>query len=257
MGAVSGVQNKAIRCFLGVHSFAPIPALQSEMGWTPSKFRKYINVIRYWNKLIKMSDDRLPKVIFKYSYNLGNNRWCNKIKSILQLANLDHLYTNKQICNLVTLENNLKSVIQSNWERQLDNKPKLRTFKLFKLTYCTSNYIHEISNRYCRSLIAKLRMGILQLHIETGRFNNTKLENRTCLMCNDNSIEDEIHFICLCSKYNSLRSDLFRKASSKNTDFINLPSKSKFIYLMKDCCREVAIFVKRAWEVRKKHLHRV
>ncbi len=62
-----------------------------------------------------------------------------------------------------------------------------------------------------RSFIPKLRCGILPLHIETGRYTYTGLENRLCELCEQNVIEDEKHFICSCSFYNDLRNRLYLK----------------------------------------------
>ena len=41
-----------------------------------------------------------------------------------------------------------------------------------------------------RSVLAEIRLGILPLHIETGKFNNTKLEDRHCNICNQGKIDD-------------------------------------------------------------------
>ena len=38
------IQNKAIRYFLGVHNYIPVPALQGEMGWLNCKYRKQLNI---------------------------------------------------------------------------------------------------------------------------------------------------------------------------------------------------------------------
>ena len=46
------VQNRAIRFFLGVYGFNPIPFLYSEMLWQSTRYRQWINTIRYWNRLI-------------------------------------------------------------------------------------------------------------------------------------------------------------------------------------------------------------
>ena len=41
------IENRAARCFLGVHKFAPILAVQGDMGWLPGSIRlKFI-----WSKL--------------------------------------------------------------------------------------------------------------------------------------------------------------------------------------------------------------
>lgn len=66
-----------------------------------------------------------------------------------------------------------------------------------------SEYVVKTINKSNRSLMAKFRTGILQLGIETGRYTNLKPEERVCQICNEGFIEDELHFLCVCSKYNS------------------------------------------------------
>ncbi len=41
----------------------------------------------------------------------------------------------------------------------------------------------------------------MPLRIETGRFSNLKVEDRTCLICNSNSIENESHILFECESY--------------------------------------------------------
>ncbi len=56
-----------------------------------------------------------------------------------------------------------------------------------------------------RSLIAQLRLGILPIHIETGTFRGTQLDDRICQLCDTQEVEDENHFVCKCNLYNNLR----------------------------------------------------
>ena len=56
-----------------------------------------------------------------------------------------------------------------------------------------------------RSVFAQIRFGILPLHVETGRFVNKKLEERTCEICHSDVIEDECHFLFNCSVYETPR----------------------------------------------------
>ncbi|XP_053381944.1 uncharacterized protein LOC128549356 [Mercenaria mercenaria] len=44
---IDNVQHRAIRCYLGVHRFAPILAITGDMGWIPSNYRRWTNMIRY------------------------------------------------------------------------------------------------------------------------------------------------------------------------------------------------------------------
>ena len=47
--------------------------------------------------------------------------------------------------------------------------------------------------------------------METERHRNVKLDERYCLFCNDNNIEDEYHILFQCSKYFEEKNTLFFK----------------------------------------------
>ena len=68
--------------------------------------------------------------------------------------------------------------------------------------------------------------------VETGRFEGIHLAERICELCDREMIEDEIHFICVCSLYNELRNSLFEGILLDYPQFANLCTKDKFIYLM-------------------------
>ncbi len=78
-----------------------------------------------------------------------------------------------------------------------------------------------------RSMLAQIRFRILPLHIETGRFRGTALEERTCQMCNLQSI-DEFHFILICNEYNELRINLFNSIKYKEETFEYLDNREHF-----------------------------
>ena len=58
------IQNRAIRYFMGVHRFTPILAITGDMGWAVSTSRRWANVLRLWNRLVNMDENRLTKKIF-------------------------------------------------------------------------------------------------------------------------------------------------------------------------------------------------
>ena len=39
------------------------------------------------------------------------------------------------------------------------------------------------------------------MNVELGRFNQTRLEDTLCKICEEGFVEDEIHFVYVCSKY--------------------------------------------------------
>ena len=62
-------------------------------------------------------------------------------------------------------------------------------------------------------------------HMYTCVYMHTKtvkcIHERICIVCGPdaNEVEDELHFLLKCSKYNDLRQCLFIKAYNKNNDF--------------------------------------
>ena len=62
------LQNRAIRYFLRVHKFTPILAINRETGWTLSIYRRLVIMIRLWNRLISMDDNRLTKCVFNFDF---------------------------------------------------------------------------------------------------------------------------------------------------------------------------------------------
>ncbi len=96
---------------------------------------------------------------------------------------------------------------------------------------------------------------MLPLRIETGRWKNENIEDRVCLVCEENIVEDEYHFLCVCKRYDDVRQVLYNKISSKYQDFRSLPKINKFIYLMKFENIEVAKYLVKAFDIRKACLY--
>ena len=76
---LEAIQNRAIRIYLGVHKFAPILALQGDMGWMSTENRQYLSMLRFWNRLLKLPDNRLTKRIFIYDFYLTQSIWAWKL----------------------------------------------------------------------------------------------------------------------------------------------------------------------------------
>ncbi len=78
-------------------------------------------------------------------------------------------------------------------------KHKLWTYILFKNNINIELYVLSLLPKYQRLVFAKLLYGILPLGIDTGGDPTLDLKNSTCVLCQCNEIEDEIHFICRCN----------------------------------------------------------
>ena len=143
--------------------------------------------------------------MFLWDYELKINNWSSEVENILDDLSMHNIFQNKTICPMKQFEEKLKFEYEKVWLNNCLQKPKLRTYVTFKDTFKTESYLFHFLSRQHRLFIAQLRLGILPLRIETGRFENIKdsltgrfrklkVEERKCQICNLDDIEDEKHF---------------------------------------------------------------
>ena len=118
---------------------------------------------------------------------------------------------------------------------------KLRTYRTFKHEFKTEEYCKLILPPSHRSALCKFRCGVAPIRIETGRFENLKLNERKCPFCS--AVEDESHVLLECNVYNDLRTNLFSKAVEikPNFSFLSKPDQLSLLlsnqYLIKFCAK--------------------
>ena len=154
------------------------------MGWITPDVRHKLAILRYWNKIVDMTDTRIPKIIFNYLR--GNNEgWAKQTYDIFAQINCKVLFTNNvKILNLreflIYAQKHLMSQHIVTWKRDIVQKSKLQVYRQYKTEYITENYCHINLKRHQRSLIAKLRLGVLPINVEIGRYTNTPRDERYC-----------------------------------------------------------------------------
>ena len=67
-----------------VHGFAPNHAINGDMGWTPCRIRRKIEMLRLWNKLQSMDNRRITKHIFLWdiAQHSNTNNWSRNVMDI-------------------------------------------------------------------------------------------------------------------------------------------------------------------------------
>ena len=125
------------------------------------------------------------------------------------------------------------------------------------------SYTRQILPFIHRKRLAQLRLGCLPLRVETDRFTRPIVPSnqRFCLqpLCSntinnlsdeEKEIEDEFHFLVICSQYNQLRNVMFSNVDVQG--FHNFSNKDKFIYLLtsKPAVKYAAQFIVDAFDQR-------
>ena len=103
-----------------------------------------------------------------------NTGWSESLKKKFQDLDMLNIFVNESLCDLKAIELGLQEKMKQNWEIEVLEKPKLRTY--IKIEH----YDKSNKGRLARSLMVKFRLGILPIKLETGRYNSLKLEDRIC-----------------------------------------------------------------------------
>ncbi len=243
---------RASRFFIGVHRLTPIPGIQGDCGWLDFKSRCTIELVRLYNRFITMDADRLNRAIFMYDKEKCSNNWSQKFKHILDELDLMETWSRNQVIPLEVAKQKVAQKFLADWTHQCSTKPKLRTYVTFKDDTNVSAHISCNLPKYERSLISQLRLGILPLRIETGRYANLKENERICLLCQQNCVENEAHFLFECDLYETERSQF---EAEIGVNFSNLSTENKFRTVFEHPYR-LGKFLKAAINKRKTKLYK-
>lgn len=122
---VNAIQNRAIRCFLCVHKFTPVLALQGDMGWEPCLIKQKGEMLRLWNRLSSMPEGRIAKRVFNWD-KAYNYPWCSEMNAVFNEADQQHIFTNGLRCSVNFVKHKLFLEYKEKWANDIWFKPKLR-----------------------------------------------------------------------------------------------------------------------------------
>ncbi len=154
-----------------------------------------VRPLRLYNRFTTMDADRLNRAIFMYDKEKCSVNWNQKFKHILD--DLMERWSRSQVIPLEVAKEKIAQKLLADWTHQCSTKPKMRTYVTFKDDINVSAHIRCNLPKYERS-ISQLRLGILPSTIETGRYANLKEDERICLLCQQNCVENEAHFLFEC-----------------------------------------------------------
>ena len=129
---IDDTQNREVRFFLGIHKFVPLLGVEEEVTWVPSLLRHHKSMLSFWNRMLDMSDDRLTKIIFNWDYQKKRRNWSSQLRKILKQSDQGHKSLLKGKCGTHSSLECMLDQYKEKWLSNLGNKPKLRTYKLFK-----------------------------------------------------------------------------------------------------------------------------
>ena len=269
------LHTRAIRAFLGLPKNSCNVGVLSEVDWLLPEYRTQCKMIRQYNRMLLMDNSRLTKQVYLWdkSLNEGNyiSSWSSEVKSVFSSCDLISVYNTERPfplkCTLEKIKAKFK-IDQANFLKgECEQMPKLRTFMTFKQFGQLPAYVSKPLSFIHKKIIAKIRLGSLELRIESGRFSRPRLQvhERVCLLCRDTNqadgqeprVETEFHFIFTCSHYNTLRLS-WMEGLVKPGDFDGLSDGEKLSVALNNAenVKSTAQFITRAYSMRSKVLNK-
>ena len=252
------LSNRNKQFYLGVHAFTPVAAMGLEFDWLDTKFLRWIEMARLANRIKSTNDEQWPKTILKWDLSLKSNGWADQIKHVLQYANVENDLGDEQLTDLDALKSRLLVLNRQKWLLDAADKAKLRMFIEIYESGHPRAIVESLLPRGQRSLVSKLKTGIFPLHLETGQWKDTPLENRTCSACDKRLLENEYHFLIHCTGYDDMREEFVKELVSKGVR-VSSASNEAFVkgILQKDALRTTGNFFEIMYNERRALMQKV
>jgi hypothetical protein len=239
-----------LRGILGVRQCTPTEVVLAELGrFSLAAFWAKM-VTRFWNRLICMADDRLLKQAFHLSLELATRTpaswpaahrpWAAQVADMFRALG-------KEVSLGAPTEFAAADIVATVQARELDALTASQKSKVQHYISCIRGggvtidnyqptaYLAAVADRPRRACLAQLRTGSHWLRVETGRWQRLEREQRVCPHCAAGAVEDEMHMIFDCPKYDGVRQQFPALFSSGNRNLGSFLSQdptavAEFIY---------------------------
>jgi hypothetical protein len=222
----------ALKRFLNVGNRTPNDLVDGELGRYPLYLNSYMKCIKYWLKLTRMDEYRLPFKAYKILHNLdnrGKKTWVTNVRHCLYSYGFGFVWDNQGVQNTTEFLYSFKQRIidcrWQEWHAHKQSSDRFAQFALFKTAHVVEPYIEFKLNRYVKNALTKFRFGISDIACHRFRYSVRREYDQPCRLCNT-AKEDELHFLFCCPALDDLRSKLL------HPKYYNDPCHFRFNLLM-------------------------
>lgn len=231
---VEKIHHDFCKYILRIPKRSPNIFARGELGRHTIYMTRCLKLIKYWLRILRLEDNRYPKVCYKLQYKWINQNprtdcWARQVKEVLEKYGFGYVWSHQGVDNerifISILKQRLFDIEIQSWRCDVQEMDKLRTYEILKENLVCEFYLNEKIIAPYRHVMSKLRGGFLDLRVHTGRYENTPYEDRMCPVCNT-AVENEFHLLFECSLYMTARQKYIPKY------YFTHPSYDKFKELM-------------------------
>ena len=250
---IERVQLKFLKMILNLKKSTPSYMVYGETGIFPLKIEIEARIISYWTKIIDFNTNRLSNMIYHilqtlFDQNRCKCKWLKNVKMLILKNGYGNIWANPNTFPrkwfIASFKERLRDQYLQSWDSIVSLSSCGTNYKIFKNKFEINKYFLQLNNKQCRILTA-FRTRNHRLPIETGRWNNTPLSERTCQFC-QNEVGDEFHVILKCNFFKEERLRLIKPYyrnhpnALKMYELMNHPNKT----VMKNLTAFIEIIMK-------------
>ncbi|KAA0708101.1 hypothetical protein E1301_Tti023590 [Triplophysa tibetana] len=215
---------------LGTHRNTSNLGCRAELGKFPLLSEIQKRASKFWFHLSESSPDNYHHSAFRHNTSHPES------DPFLHLLNKHQLNSSDQFrqSKLRHILNTTQEEYLLYWQNKINEVNKLTCFRKIRTDYNLAPYLLKLKDYRQRKLVSKYRLSDHSLCIETGRHrqNWTSRDHRLCSNCTDGVVEDELHFLTQCSKYQSIRQKYFTLIGNVYPEFHRENDIEKLSYLL-------------------------
>ena len=235
--AVEKVHREFLKHVLKVKSTTVNEFVYGEFGRRPLINLRYCRIVKYWFKILKSSATRLTRRVYlaqKRVIDVSENKvnWVSLLKDMLLSFGFGEAWYNQGVGDedsfMMVFKQRVNDMYMQTWSHNLESTRKSISYRHFHTLLSPCTYLKNIANVQHRMSLTRFRTRNNRLRVETGSWGNSPVpfEERYCQCCNNDIVEDEYHFLLVCSQYNDIRKKYIPRFYRRR------PNMQKFVQLL-------------------------
>ena len=133
----------------------------------PLYINAYVRAVRYWLKITRMNEKRLPYKAYLMLLHLdeqGKNNWVTKIRTTLFRFGFGYVWQNKGVQEVNLFIRCFRQRLTDNrwqdWKSRIDASDRFNFYRQFKTNHVQAVYLSVDVNKYIRNSLIKFRFGV-------------------------------------------------------------------------------------------------
>ena len=184
-----------LKRYLGVDRRTPNDLVYGEVGRFPIQINACVHCIRYWLKLMRLEEHRLPLRAYKMLFNLdqrGKTNWVTNVRKTLCANGFSCVWHNQGVGCLNAFirefRQRLIDIRWQAWDDHVNTNDRFSLYRQFKTLTGVEPYLMLNLNRHIRYTVTRFRFGVSDIKVHRSRFKVYNVDDLKCRLWTMKSI---------------------------------------------------------------------